>query len=64
MKKTALLILLVLALGLTGSSAAFGQATASGAIQGTVLDKSEGAIVGAEVSVASKVLAPSPKPLR
>jgi len=54
MKKTALLILLVLALGLTGSSAAFGQATASGAIQGTVLDKSEGAIVGAEVSVASK----------
>src|SRR5215470_11867543 len=54
MKKTALLLLLALALGLTGSSAVFGQATASGAIQGTVLDKSEGSVVGAEVSVASK----------
>jgi Carboxypeptidase regulatory-like domain len=54
MKKTALLLLLALTLALTGSSAVFGQATASGAIQGAVLDKSEGAIAGAEVSVTSK----------
>ena len=54
MKKTALLFLLALTLGLTGSSAVFGQATASGAIQGAVLDKSEGSVVGAEVSVTSK----------
>lgn len=54
MKKTALLLLLALTLALTGSSAVFGQATASGAIQGTVLDKSEGAVVGAEVAVSSK----------
>jgi outer membrane receptor protein involved in Fe transport len=54
MKKTALLLLQVLILALASSSAVFGQATASGALQGTVLDKSEGAVVGAEVSVTSK----------
>jgi outer membrane receptor protein involved in Fe transport len=54
MKKTALLLLFVLTLALANSSAAFGQATASGAIQGTVLDKSEAVVVGAEVFVTSK----------
>ncbi|PYU06542.1 MAG: hypothetical protein DMG34_05780, partial [Acidobacteria bacterium] len=39
---------------LAGSSATFGQATASGTIQGTVLDKSESVITGALVVIASK----------
>ena len=54
MKRTPLLLLLVLTLALANSSAVFGQATASGAIQGTVLDKSEAVVVGAEVLVTSK----------
>src|SRR5437667_843036 len=39
---------------LAGSSATFGQATASGTIQGTVLDKSESVITGAQVVITSK----------
>ena len=39
---------------LAGSSATFGQATASGTIQGTVLDKSESLITGAQVVITSK----------
>src|ERR1043166_4199405 len=54
MKRTVLVLLLVLTLSITSSSAVFGQATASGAIQGTVLDKSEAVVVGAEVFVTSK----------
>jgi len=54
MKRTALLALFILTFTLTMSSAAFGQATASGTIQGSVLDKSEGAVVGAEVVITSK----------
>src|SRR5882724_5508844 len=38
----------------TSSSATFGQATASGTIQGTVLDKSESLITGAQVVITSK----------
>jgi len=44
----------MLMLALTGSSSVFGQATASGTIQGTVLDKSEGVIIGADVVITSK----------
>lgn len=39
---------------LTSSSAAFGQATASGTIQGTVLDKSQAAVGGAQVEAKNK----------
>src|SRR3989442_6270001 len=39
---------------LTTSSATFGQATASGTIQGTVFDKSESLITGAQVVITSK----------
>jgi hypothetical protein len=39
---------------LTASSSAFGQATASGTIQGTVLDKSDSLITGAQVVITSK----------
>ena len=38
----------------SSSSATFGQATASGTIQGTVLDKSESLITGAQVVITSK----------
>lgn len=37
-----------------GASSAFGQATASGTIQGTVLDKSQAAVVGAQVEATNK----------
>lgn len=46
-------LIAVLAL-LTGSSAAFGQATASSTVQGTVLDKTESTISGAEIVITSK----------
>src|SRR5439155_4259536 len=39
---------------LAGSPATFGEATASGTIQGTVLDKSESVITGAQVVITSK----------
>ena len=47
----ALVAMLVLSIN---ASATFGQATATGAIQGTVLDKSEAAIVGAQVEASNK----------
>lgn len=53
MKRVILAVLIGLVF-LTGSSAAFGQATASGTIEGTVLDKSQSAISGAEVVLTSK----------
>src|SRR5215470_16636909 len=53
MKKTALLVVLLL-LGAFNCSSALGQATASGTIQGTVLDHSQAAIVGAEVEATNK----------
>jgi outer membrane receptor protein involved in Fe transport len=46
-------LIAVLAL-LTGSPAAFGQATASSTVQGTVLDKTQSTISGAEVVITSK----------
>jgi outer membrane receptor protein involved in Fe transport len=54
MKRIGLLLLFVLTLTVAGSPAAFGQATASGAIQGTVLDHSQAAIVGAQVEATNK----------
>jgi hypothetical protein len=54
MKRIALLLLVVLTLITVGSSTAFGQATASGTIQGTVLDHSQAAIVGAQVEATNK----------
>ena len=54
MKRIGLLLLFVLTLTVAGSPTAFGQATASGAIQGTVLDHSQAAIVGAQVEATNK----------
>src|SRR5262249_54041694 len=56
MKKIALLVVTLLLGALTGSSA-FGQATASGTIQGSVLDHSQAAIVGAQVEATNKATA-------
>jgi hypothetical protein len=53
MKRAVFLVVLALLASLTGSSA-FGQATATGTIQGTVLDKSNSVISGAEVVITSK----------
>src|SRR5438270_7509500 len=39
---------------LVASSATFGQATASGTVEGTVLDKSQSSVSGAEVVITSK----------
>lgn len=39
---------------LLGSGATFGQATASGTVQGTITDKSQSVITGAEVTLTSK----------
>ena len=55
MKKTAVLFLMVAVCLLTlASPALYAQATASGTIQGTVLDKSQAVVTGAEVVVTSK----------
>jgi outer membrane receptor protein involved in Fe transport len=54
MKRIGLLLLFVLTLIVAESPTAFGQATASGAIQGTVLDHSQAAIVGAQVEATNK----------
>ena len=48
------LYLTVLALALFSPGNAFAQATASGTIQGTIIDQSQGVIVGAEVVISSK----------
>jgi len=54
MRRTTLFALIaVLALPASGS-VAFGQATASGTIEGTVLDKSQSSISGAEVTITGK----------
>jgi carboxypeptidase family protein len=54
MKRIGLLVLFVLTLSGAESPKAFGQATASGAIQGTVFDHSQAAIVGAQVEATNK----------
>src|SRR6266446_370619 len=54
MRRITLFILIAALALLVGSSATFGQATASGTIQGTVLDKSESLITGAQVVITSK----------
>src|SRR5690348_8228136 len=46
--------LLVCCLLVLMCNAAFGQATASSGIQGTIVDKSQAAIVGAEVTATNK----------
>jgi outer membrane receptor for ferrienterochelin and colicin len=55
--KLCIRLLLTLALGLLLTSVAFGQATASGTIQGTVFDKSQAVVVGAEVTLTNKATA-------
>jgi outer membrane receptor protein involved in Fe transport len=52
-RNTLFALIAVLAL-LASSSVAFGQATASGTMEGTVLDKSQSSISGAEVTITSK----------
>ena len=54
MKRITVLALIALFAFLAGSSVTFGQATASGTIEGTVLDKSQSTISGAEVVITSK----------
>src|SRR4030095_15469033 len=53
MKRTVVLVLL-LVLSIFTSSSAFGQATATGTISGTVMDKSDSIISGAEVVITSR----------
>src|ERR1035441_9400019 len=48
------LYLTVLALALISPGNAFAQATASGTIEGTIIDQSQGVIVGAEVVTTNK----------
>src|SRR2546421_6916307 len=54
MQKRSGFIALLCCLLLLASSIAFGQATASSGIQGTIVDKSQAAIAGAEVTVTNK----------
>jgi hypothetical protein len=54
MRRTTLFALVAVLALFTGASATFGQATASGTIEGTVLDKSQSSISGAEVIITSK----------
>src|SRR5437016_6214503 len=54
MKRITLFALAAVSTLLIGSSAAFGQATASGTIQGTVLDQTQSTISGAEIVLTSK----------
>jgi len=54
MKRTTLFALITVLALFTSASATFGQATASGTIEGTVLDKSQSSISGAEVTITSK----------
>jgi outer membrane receptor protein involved in Fe transport len=55
--KLCIRLLLVVGFGLLLTAAAFGQATASGTIQGTVFDKSQAVVVGAEVVLTYKATA-------
>jgi len=54
MRRITLFALIAALAFLTSSSATFGQATASGTIQGTVIDKSQAAIGGAQVEASNK----------
>jgi hypothetical protein len=54
MRRITVFALITLFAFLTGGSVAFGQATASGTIQGTVLDKTQSSIGDAEVVITSK----------
>src|ERR1700739_4239431 len=54
MKRISVFALIAVFAVLTASSAAFGQATASGTVEGTVLDKSQSSISGAEVVITGK----------
>jgi outer membrane receptor protein involved in Fe transport len=54
MKRTTLFALIAVLALLASGSVAFGQATASGTIQGTVLDKSQAAVSGAQVEATNK----------
>src|SRR2546428_11544849 len=56
MRRITLFALIAALAIVTTSSATFGQATASGTIQGTVLDKSESLITGAQVVITSKAI--------
>ena len=47
-------VLLAVLVATVGSAQAFGQATASGTVQGTVVDKSQAVMAGAEVVITSK----------
>src|ERR1019366_5659609 len=54
MRKAFLAVALAIASLSISSARLYGQGTASGTIQGTVVDQSQGVIVGAEVVVTSK----------
>src|SRR6266404_4854612 len=54
MRRTTLFAFVAVLALLASGSVAFGQATASGTIEGTVLDKSQSSISGAEVTITSK----------
>ena len=54
MRRITVFALIVALASVISSFATFGQATASGTIQGTVLDKSESLITGAQVVITSK----------
>src|ERR1700746_4226865 len=54
MKRITVFALIALFVFLAGSSLTFGHATASGTIEGTVLDKAQPTISGAEVVITSK----------
>ena len=54
MRRTTLFALIAMLALLASGSAASGQATASGTIEGTVIDKSQSSISGAEVVITSK----------
>jgi hypothetical protein len=54
MRRTTLFALIAVLALFTSASATFAQATASGTIEGTVLDKSQSSISEAEVTITSK----------
>jgi Carboxypeptidase regulatory-like domain len=54
MRRITLVVLMLALASAVGTGAAFGQATASGTIQGTVLDNSQAAIAGAQVECSNK----------
>jgi len=54
MRRITLFVLIVVLASAAGTTPAFGQATASGTVQGTVLDNSQAAISGAQVECSNK----------